>query len=185
MDELVGKLTVIFHLVNDWLHYAEAKNAILLAFAGAGITANVTLLAATQNLLGSLKTGLIVSTILLCICALICALSFIPKIDLDKILWARTKPVRKLASPASNDNLYYFGHLRKYKARELLDSVNNFYFEQKIQSPYSKECVDLAEQVTVNSEITFFKFQLFTRAVYCLIASIIVIPLIVLVGSVV
>ncbi|AFZ25436.1 hypothetical protein Cylst_3281 [Cylindrospermum stagnale PCC 7417] len=45
MDEVFPTLTAIFQNVNEWLKFAEAKNGILLAFSGAGITATITLLA--------------------------------------------------------------------------------------------------------------------------------------------
>jgi len=180
MDELAAKLTVIFENVNDWLKYAEAKNAVLLAFSGAGLTANVTLLAAAQNLFGSLRLGLIASTSLLCIGALICTLSFLPKVNLEKIFWVRSNPSRRLTSQTNDDdNFYYFGHLKKYSPDELLDALDRLYLNGRVQPPFSKECKDLAAQVAVNSEIAFLKFQLFTYALYFLISSIAIIPLII------
>ncbi|NJK53198.1 MAG: hypothetical protein HC849_16920 [Oscillatoriales cyanobacterium RU_3_3] len=181
MVELSEKLTVIFHNVNDWLKYAEAKNAILLAFAGAGLTANVTLLTVAQNLPASLRFGLIISTSLLCLCAFLCSLSFLPKTDLEKILWIRTSPSRRLALQSNDDNFYYFGHLRKYTPDELLGAINKLYLGDIIQLPYEKECRDIAAQITVNSEIAFLKFRFFTYSSYLLALSIGAIPIIVLV----
>ncbi|MEH1971695.1 MAG: hypothetical protein V7L02_00450 [Nostoc sp.] len=177
MDEVSSKLTAIFQNVNEWLKFAEAKNGILLAFSGAGITAIITLLSTAQNLPQSLNFGLLLTTILLCICSLICSLSFLPKINLERLLWLQTKPpkssnfIRK-----DTDNFYYFGHLQKYNSTELLDALNKHYFEGTINKPYKKEYEDIAGQITINSEIAFLKFQVFTYAIYILIASILVIP---------
>ena len=184
MDELTGKLTTIFHNVNDWLKYAEAKNAVLLAFSGAALTANITLLVTVQNLIDSLRVGLIISASLLCICALICALSFLPKINLEKILWIRSLSSRTMAAQSNDDNFFYFGHLKKYNSDELLNAINSLYLNNRISPPYSKECIDLAEQVTVNSGIAFLKFQLFKYSLYSLITSIAIIPTAILISLV-
>jgi len=75
MDDISTKLLAIFQNVNDWLKFAEAKNGVLLAFSGAAITATVTLLATAEKFPNSLRIGLLITTILLCICSLICSLS--------------------------------------------------------------------------------------------------------------
>ena len=98
MDEVSLKLLGIFQNVNEWLKFAEAKNGILLAFSGAAITAAITLLATAQNLPNSLKIGLSLTTIFLCICSLICTLSFLPKIDLERLLWVRNRPPKNSKS---------------------------------------------------------------------------------------
>ena len=181
MDDFLAKLTIIFHNVNDWLKYAEAKNAVLLAFSGAGITATITLLAAVQSLPRALRIGLIISTCLLVICALLCSLSFLPKTNLEKILWLKDSPSRRVASQSKDDNFYYFGHLRKYTPDELLTAMSKLYFSNRFTPLYEKECRDIAAQITVNAEIAFLKFRFFTYSSYLLISSIIVIPIILLV----
>jgi hypothetical protein len=175
MSEFLVKLLAIFQNVNDWLRFAEAKNAALLAFSGTGMTATLTVLATVQSLPVFLRFGLLMSTALLCVCTLLCALSFIPKTNLEKLLWLRSQPAKKIhSSPA--DNLYYFGDLRKYSSGELLNAINVYYFDGKIIQPYSKECCDIAAQITINSDIASLKFQTFTYAIYFLIASILSVP---------
>lgn len=175
MNDLSAKLLVIFQNVNDWLKFAEAKNAVLLAFSGAGMTAALTVLATAQNLPRSLQVGLILTTVALNICTLVCGISFLPETNLEKLRWSRTKYSSK-TSIQSTDNLYYFGDLRKYKKTELLDSLNAQYFNLKITPPYSKECEDLAVQITINSEIAFVKYKLFTSALCILISAILLVP---------
>ncbi|MEH2405180.1 hypothetical protein [Nostoc sp.] len=177
MDEVSPKLIAIFQNVNEWLKFAEAKNGILLAFSGAGITATITLLATAQNIPKSLNFGLLLTTILLCICSLICSLSFLPKINLEHLFWLRTRPLKNSSFlKKDTDNFYYFGHLQKYSSTELLDALNKHYFEDRINTPYKKEYEDIAGQITINAEIAFLKFQVFTYAIYILIASILIIP---------
>ncbi|MBD2511818.1 hypothetical protein H6G91_32035 [Nostoc muscorum FACHB-395] len=186
MDEVSSTLRAIFQNVNEWLKFAEAKNGILLAFSGAGITATITILATAQSIPQSLKIGLLLTTTLLCICSLICSLSFLPKTNLERIVWLRTRP-NKNANYAKKDtdNFWFFGHLQKYNAIELLEVLNKYYFTNKLNLPYKKEHEDIAAQITINAEIAFLKFQVFTYAVYVLIASILVLPCYILINLVI
>ncbi|OCQ92094.1 hypothetical protein BCD64_20065 [Nostoc sp. MBR 210] len=177
MDEIASKLLVIFQNVNEWLKFAEAKNAILLAFSGAGITATITLLATVEKLPNSLRIGLLLTTSLLCISALICSLSFIPKTNLERLLWVQTMPERNSTfAIRDTDNFYFFGDLQKYNSQRLLEALNNYYFDNTMLEPFKKEYKDIASQITINSRITFLKFRIFTYAIYMLIVSILIIP---------
>ena len=180
MDPLCEKLLIIFQNVNDWLKFAEAKNAVLFAFSGTGVTAMVTLLATAQNLPGSLKVGLLLTTGLLCVCMFLCALSFLPSTNLEKILWNRGRSFNAMQPKPDDDNLYYFGHLRKYGAVELLDTVNRLYLNGTVATPYGKEARDIATQITSNAGIAFRKYKFFTYSLYFLIFSILSVPVLVL-----
>jgi Family of unknown function (DUF5706) len=175
MDALVEKLRVIFQNVNEWLKFAEAKNAVLLAFSGTAMTATLAVLATVQNLPNSLRVGLLGATVLLCVCAFFCAWSFLPKTNLEKILWSRSNSFQAM-KPQVEDNLYYFGHLRKYNSATLLDSVNQGYLNGAASLPYGKEAQDLASQIVVNASIAFRKYQFFTYGAYCLVISILIVP---------
>ncbi|MFN7528941.1 MAG: hypothetical protein ACK5QA_16175 [Dolichospermum sp.] len=183
MDEVSTKLLAIFQNVNEWLKFAEAKNGVLLAFSGAAITATITLLATAQNIPNSLNFGLLLTTILLCICALICSLSFLPKTNLDDLLWLRDRRNKKSNSQDPiEDNFWYFGHLQKYKPDELLEVLNKPSFNSKLDiakladKKEYKEYKDIAAQITINAEIAFLKFEVFKYAIKVLIASILIIP---------
>lgn len=180
MDDVSSNLIAIFQNVNEWLKFAEAKNGILLAFSGAAITATITILSTAQNLPNSLKIGLLLTTIILCICALVCSLSFLPQTDFKKLLSSRKQPSKKGNNQKDPDknNFWFYGDLRYYDQIELLEALNQHYFDSKLNSkPYKKEYQDIAAQITINAEIAFLKYQVFTYALYFLIASIVVIPL--------
>lgn len=181
---LTTKLISIFQIVNDWLKFAEAKNAVLLAFSGAGVTIIVTYLSTISNLHQSLYRGLLVSIFLCCCSSLICSLSFLPKTNLKHILWFKKKLLRKSkVTLKDTDNFYYFYELKNYSCGELLDSINRLYFKDKIPRPYEKEDLDIAAQIIANSEITSKKLELFVIALWALIFSIISV-LIVLLASI-
>jgi hypothetical protein len=176
MDDVSAKLTVFFQVTNDWLKFAEAKNAILIAFSGAGTTAAVTLLATTQKIPNSLRIGLSTTAALLCTCVLFCSLSFLPQTNVEGVLSWKKKPCRNSVIQPEYDNFYFFGHLKKYNRDILLDSLNKYYFEGKIDVK-NKEYQHLAEQITINARIASLKLKYFTRALYILIFSILIIPL--------
>jgi hypothetical protein len=176
--ELTQKLLSIFVLVNDWLKFAEAKNAILLTFSGAAITAISAYLAAVKETAPSLQLGLIFSLILLGICSLVCAISFLPKTNLENIAWQRLKPSRKRGiTVRDTDNFYFFGDLRRYEPVELVDAINKFYLEGLAVDPRKKENVDIAIQLIINADIASIKFGLFTCALWFLVSAISSIPL--------
>ena len=188
MDEVSTKLLAIFQNVNEWLKFAEAKNGVLLAFSGAAITATITLLATAQNIPNSLNFGLLLTTIFLCICALICSLSFLPKTNLEDLLWLRDRQNKKSHSQDPiKDNFWYFGHLQKYKPDELLEALNEPYFKGSVDitKVEYKEYKDIAAQITINAEIAFLKFEVFTYAIKVLIASILIIPCSILISLVI
>lgn len=178
MDEITVKLTAIFQVVVDWVKFAEAKNAVILAFSGAGITAIVTSLSTTSKLPQSLYIGFLTSIVFLCITSLVCAISFLPKTDLEYIVWLNKKPSKKLGKTIikDTDNLYYFGDLQKYNSMELLEAINKHYFEGQIQLPYKNEYLDIANQIVINSQIASMKFQLSGVSAWLLIISMCSIP---------
>jgi hypothetical protein len=174
--DLTTKLISIFQIVNDWLRFAEAKNAVLLAFSGAGVTAIVTYISTATNILNPFRTGLIFAIFLLCISSLICSFSFLPRTDIEHFTWLRTKPSRKSKSLLKDtDNFYSFNDLKRYEPMDLLESLNRLYFQNQIPKPYIKEDLDIAHQITINSEIASIKFSFFTFALWLLIISILAI----------
>ena len=176
--EITEKMLSIFQIVNDWLKFAEAKNAVLLAFSGTGITVIVTYLSAASNVLNSLQQGSLISMSLLCISALISSLSFLPKTDLERIVWLISKPSRRSKlGLKDSDNFYFFNDLKKYQPVELLSSMNRLYFDDQVELPYKKEDLDLASQIIVNSEIASIKFKFFTASLSILILSFFVTPI--------
>lgn len=158
--DVTDKLILIFQIVSDWLKYAETKNSILLAFSGAAITAIITYIA-TAKLSFDIQVSLFITLFLLFISSIVTSFSFLPKTDLEQIQWLKSKPSNKNnIHLKETDNFYYFQDLRKYKAYELIESLNKLYFNSKITNLDTKEYIDIANQIIVNSEIAFMKFKL-------------------------
>lgn len=184
VNEVSHKLLTIFQNVNEWLTFAEAKNGVLLAFAGTGFTTTITILDTGTTLPKSLQIGLLLATLLLCVCAFICALSFLPKTNLDRF-FKRKKQTSCNSRNGLGNNLYYFGHLQKYFYEQLLVEFDQYYFDNQLTKPYKKEWKDITVQIIINAEITAIKFELFTIALYFLLAGILAIPLSMLVSLII
>lgn len=170
MSNFENHLLKKFELINEWLKFAETKNAIFMGFSGAGITAILTFLSAASNVPKSLWIGLCITVVLLSIIAFICSISFLPNTNLEKSLWKIVKPSKNVKK--EDDNLYYFGHIQKYSELELLDSLNKFYFNNEIDKPYQKKYIDISSQIVVNSVIAYRKFRYFSFSVYVFIFAI-------------
>lgn len=171
---MTEKLLCIFPIVNDWLKFAEAKNAVLLAFCSAAITAIITYLSTASTISNFFRHGLLISIVLLCISSLICSLSFLPKTDIKHFVWSSRNRKSK-SSLRDSDNFYFFNDLNKYQPDDLLEAMNRLYFESKVPKPYKKEDLDIASQITINSEIASTKFMFFRIALWLLIFSIFIV----------
>jgi len=168
---MTEKLLCILQIVNDWLKFAEAKNAVLLAFCSGANTAIITYLSTASTIPNFFRYGLLFSIFLLCISSLICSLSFLPKTDIEHFVGSRANKKSKSLLKDS-DNFYFFNNLNKYQPDDLLEAINRLYCGGKVQKPYKKEDLDIASQITINSEIASTKFRFFRRALWLLILSI-------------
>lgn len=150
MDELRNTL----ESVNDWLKFAEAKNAVVVAASGFALWASLGLTLSTE-------TGCYASTYFAILSAFLITgfvtalLSFLPILNYR---WIVPTP-RKLA----NGNLLYFGHLATLSKNQVLDAY--------IKATESREA-DIkeihgmfAEQIIVNSRIALEKYAMFEFAI--------------------
>lgn len=159
-DPVEAKLTTLLATVNEWLKFAEAKNGGAVGIASGAVAI----------LLGYLNAGgfsffpgtlLTLGGICFVLSAVVGITSFSPRTD-----FLRLKAQRH-GKPTRSDNLYFFGHLAKYSARQLVDAIVEKYLdEQGRQAHELKDLqLDLASQVTINARITMWKLRLFNIAV--------------------
>ena len=148
-------LEFIFSNVNEWLKFAEAKAATLLAADGVVIFGLIGLLKDIK--LGYFTSHLIfISIISFSISLFICLSSFIPTISIPLIhkKWNRT----------SNDNLIFFGHIENYTPTAYLTEIRKHFNIVEVYD--SKFCAMLAQQIIVNSSITSYKFSVFKKSMW-------------------
>lgn len=154
MTEMEERLNTVLRYVNEWLRFAEAKNAALLTLSAGLVFTLIRNMPESGR--GNWEWAYITAGILFFVCAICCLISFIPQI---KIPWLSSQ--RK---PSSDDNLCFYGHISAYSPENLLKELSDG-VENRQERPNRIE-MDLAGQAVINSRIAVRKFGLFTFAVW-------------------
>ncbi|MFS1862644.1 Pycsar system effector family protein [Vibrio lentus] len=159
MDE---KLKDIFSNINDWLKYAEAKSATLIAGNGA-------LIFGLSRLIKSYEMPQIVeyygyASMALCLVSMIlCLLSVVPALSMP---W-EIKP----NGVQDSDNLLYFKDIAKYTPASYLGKLaKRLDVDEKEFSGYQR---DLANQIIINSTIACRKYGYFQVAIWLTVTALI------------
>ena len=143
-----SKLSFIFSNINDWLKFAEAKSATLLA-CNAGLTFGIVRFIASSEIEGFGYLFLALSVVLCIISIALCILSVIPSLEMP---WEK-----KPSGTNENDNLIFFSDIAKYTPLSYLQSL-----ERKLglkNSDFSGYETDLASQIITNSVIAHSKYK--------------------------
>lgn len=148
------RLKYVFGLVNDWLKFAEAKIAAIIAFNGAAVLA---LIAAIKDIGNPFISYFIAH---LTIPGLLVGLSIAfwgIKSNYSKSF------VAKLPKPSNDDHILFFGDIAKYGDDEYLKFV---YTRSEIKLPDETPLIelDIVCQTIINSRITLRKYQYANRA---------------------
>lgn len=162
-DVVETKMFTIFQLINDWLKFAEAKNLAIIALSGAACSALAGYLASSQGLNPDLKRILWVPIFFFALSCVTSLLSFTPRTSQAYLLalfpdWG---------APSTEDNLYFYKHLGKYRnAEELAKKYQTLFLppandaSKAVPSSHKQ----LAEQIIVNSRIVVYKLRFFVIA---------------------
>jgi hypothetical protein len=140
--------------VNDWLKFAEAKNAALVVFDSAVLV--VVAQAVSEN--PRAYTGLRVYVLTLCTlvaASLVVGLfSFLPRTSIPVLTASEL--------PGERDNLIFFGAAKKYTARDYVAAAEARYGGgQPKLTPWEQ---DIAEQIVTNARIADWKYACFKVA---------------------
>jgi Family of unknown function (DUF5706) len=137
----------------DFLKFAEAKNAALLALASAWVVAIINLECSGKAIPDPLATSVSVTLLLSLSAGLLAMLSFLPKLHLPGFMGGK----RAGPHPA---NLLYFGDVGSLTIKALEQNLQARYFPDG--KGFKPEYIhDLIVQISVNSEITLRKMRLF------------------------
>ena len=193
--ELEIRLIYIFGNVNEWLKFAEAKNAGLFAFAGAAVFGLLSFKTSSANLYDAWKAGINISVVFLLGAAAVSLCSFFPqtvrartKSSQQKRLLRYIRRTRVLLKNkryrSDRNNLLFYVELGRYNARRLICAVGRKYVgcEQEIALA-SKFHLDLANQIVINSRISTRKNYLFKVAVVLTFSSLVALSVVALVYS--
>ncbi|MDT5267964.1 MAG: hypothetical protein QOH49_150 [Acidobacteriota bacterium] len=172
------RLKGIFANVNEWLKFAEAKNAAIIAADAAASFGALTLVLSKDNLPAFwLYIYLHSFTFFVALSAIVALLSVIPK---TKVLLNKPKEERQ-----ANDNLLFYGHIAKYTPEEYLTELRKRYEEHEPKNSGLE--FDYAQQITINSQITLRKYDFFRYASWLALTGILtpllIIPLLLLVRT--
>lgn len=153
MSETVSeKLDSIFKIVNEWLKFAEQKNAALLVLNSGSIW-GVSLMLRNQDTLS--YGGVTFSALgffLVFISSIICVFSFIPILH-------KPRHFLDLGIKSRFDNCLYFGDIAKYKESEYLALLSHKLGKE--DNEYTLFELDFASQIISNSKITLSKYKKF------------------------
>ena len=158
-------LKIIFTNVNDWLKYAETKNATLTVFNGAAIFG---FLQAWTNLPREIIT---INVLLLAVSSLLAIISFTPQ--LSRILKRSQISAQDWPNEKNGINILFFGDLSRLTISQFVE----LYGEQSQQNAlYQPSAMDrnLIDQILINSSIALNKNRWFRTAVRISIAAILI-----------
>ena len=157
-------LEYIFSNVNDWLKFAEAKSATLLAANGVMLF-GILRLAKDQELGVFTNIGLFTGCICFSISLVFCLSSFVPSLTMP---W-----VHKKYDKTANDNLLFFGHIENYTPHAYLKALRLSCGEQAGSDDKYLEM--LAQQVITNSVIASYKYSIFKKSIWLTLIGFVII----------
>jgi hypothetical protein len=159
------QLYKIFNNVNDWLKFAEAKNAMIIAFNSASIygitqTFNIDCIKNSTFL-----TNYLFFVIILLVFSTICSLiSFAPRVKIIK---------GGYYAPGNIPNVLFFEYLKTKTNIQIIKEVTGVLDEETFTTIEK----DIAEQIKQNSIVASRKYSYFTISVWLTMAAYITFPL--------
>lgn len=154
-----NELLEIHSNVKDWLRFAEAKNAMLIAFNGASIYGVAKLPFWVQdNKTTFLEGYLYFMIIVLVLSTIACLVSFVPRVKFFLL---------KINNSDRGNNILFFEHLAKSTPEKILKELQK---KAKIDK-FTELDTDLAVQIQQLSTVTRRKYSLFTVAVWASVAA--------------
>ena len=160
VENVENRLLTILEMVNEWLQFAEAKNAGLVALDALGLAAILTILPESE-VPDPVARGLVAASLLLLLSLGISMWSFIPRSDIGKLVSAARR------QPRATDNLYFYGDVCGYRPEQLAAEIACRYDKIGTYDPRQHPShVDLASQIIANSRITVAKNGYFRVATW-------------------
>jgi hypothetical protein len=165
---LEDRLRYMLGLVNDWLRYAEAKNAALIAANGAAIVSVLQTAGSLDQLHIVWRIYLYQLVSLSSFGLLLGLTSFLPTVDFGS--------VRPKAAKKAGDNLLFFAVAARFSPEYYLSLFYDAHGEQMPARAHAHELL-YAHQIVVNSRITLWKMNRFKVAAWASICAFLTPPL--------
>ena len=157
------RLLKVLNNVNDWLKFAESKNAMLIAFNAASIFG-----AAQLSALDSVKKSellinyIIIVVIILVFSTVVSMLSFVPRIKILK---------GGLYAPSKVRNRLFYEYLKGQNEVQIIQQVC-----ETTEGTFKEFEIDIANQIQQNASIASKKFSYFTIAVWLTLCAYVTFP---------
>ena len=149
--EIIDLLEKIFSNINNWLTFAEAKNAAIIAFN----IAVISVLFSGTDILGQTLFFYLIN-IMIIVSTGLALLAFMPDMGNNR---------KTFGGIEEQDNLLLYSHIVKYTKEKYLIALYKKYFNSiKQESDLSKRELDYADEITYNAKITVNKYECFRRA---------------------
>jgi hypothetical protein len=164
-------LSANLNRVVDWVKYADAKNAVLLAFASAWLAGigNLLLAAEEKHTPGVVAFFLFVSELLFLIGAVHAIVALLPATNPQNILSLPRRGFRHLLAGTQcrpqKSNLLFFGDIRRLDPDLFRVEVSKRYNAKGTRITTEAYLSDLCSQTVVNARIAQRKFGVFDRGV--------------------
>jgi hypothetical protein len=156
------KLKDIFSNINDWLKYAEAKSATLIAGNGA-LLFGLSRVMKSYDIPQLIEYYGYVSMVLCLVSMIICLLSVVPSLSMP---W-ESKP----NGVKDSDNLLYFQDIAKYTPISYFGKLaTRLGLDEQEFSGYQR---DLVNQIIINSTIACRKYSYFQVAIWLTVTALI------------
>lgn len=156
MNQLSEQLRRLLSDVNDWLRFAESKNAVIIGLNGAAIFGLLSTFPRMFVRTGLVSQLAIWSIAMLSLSTVVSLLSFLPRLELTQIY--------KSSRKGTSLNLLYFGSIAALEPDDLISGLSAT-DELHTRAP-SKLDWQYAQQIVNNSRIAVTKYRLFTLAVW-------------------
>jgi hypothetical protein len=158
------RLLTLLSMAIDWMRFAEQRHNWLILLGSALLALLLSLVNSTTDpnpryvmgvAAGIITCGLLVSV-----------LSFFAANRISVFL------AGKQADPSESDDLYYYDHIARYVATDLVRGIERWYLDMPDDEiEVTRGELDLAQQVIVNARATVVKMRLFSIAVLCFAAG--------------
>lgn len=167
------KLKYIFENVNNWLNFAEAKNAAIVAL-------NVAIIFGIFSIqdINSYKLYIFVPVVLVLLSLIISLYSFVPmtsnSVDKKLEFWANRAK--------ATENIFLYSYIGKKFKTDNVDLYLKMVAKAIDVNNYRKngEDEDLAKEIIYNAKITIRKYELFRISITILIIAIVILTLLAL-----
>lgn len=162
----------IFSNVNEWLKFAEAKNAALIAFHLGSIFGAATII--TQSECGTIPQLILkylYSFIILSSVGLFFTLfSFWPQTKIEAVLSKKIEDIFYSRTPMTNGNLLFYGYINDCGKDQYLSELCRCY--SKNPTNCTKLELDYINQIVTNSRIAVRKYFYFKIALLLTIVAV-------------